>query len=60
MTEIYRFLNDLLPPIVNNIFKKQGNCYYLRNPMFPVSKRKFTITYGIDTTFLKTLKILIH
>ena len=49
MTEIYKFLNDLSTPIMNDIFQKQENYYFLRNPRSLVSKRKFTSTYGIDT-----------
>ena len=37
------------PPVMNDIFQKQGNYYSLRNPSSLVSKRKFTATYGIDT-----------
>ena len=48
MTEIYKFLNDLSPPIINNIFQNQENCYSLRKLRPLVSKRKFTTTYGID------------
>ena len=53
MTEIYKFLNDLSPPIMNDIFQKQENYYSLRNPMSLVCKRKFTTTYGIDTIFFR-------
>ena len=70
MTEIYKFLNDISPPIMNDIFLKQENYYSPRNPKSLVSKRKFTATYGIDTIsfrgpqiwqdLLKTLKILTH
>ena len=49
MTEIYKFLNDLSPSIMNDTFQKQENYYFLRNPRSPVSKRKFTTTYGINT-----------
>ena len=48
MTEIYKFLNDLSTPIMNDIFQKQENYYSLRNPRSLVSKRKFTSIYGID------------
>ena len=48
MTEIYKFLNDLSPRIMNDIFQKQENYYSLRNPRSLVSKRKFTTTYGIE------------
>ena len=57
MTEIYKFLNDLSPPIMNGIFQKQENYYSLRNPRSLVSKRKFTTTYGIDTISFKVLQI---
>ena len=49
MTEIYKFLNDLSPPVMNDICQKQENHYSLRNPRSLVSKCKFTTTYGIDT-----------
>ena len=49
ITEIYKFLNDLLPPMMNEIFQKQENYYSLRNPRSLVSRQKFTTTYGIDT-----------
>ena len=49
MTEIYKFLNDISPPIMNGIFQKEENYYSLRNPRPQVSKQKFTTTYGIDT-----------
>ena len=50
MTEIYKFLNDLSPPVMNDIFQKQKkNHYSLRNPRSLVSKWKFTTTYDIDT-----------
>ena len=49
MTEIYNFLNNFSPPIMNDIFQKQENHYSLRNPRSLVSKQKFTTTYGIDT-----------
>ena len=49
MTEIYKFLNDLSPPIMNDLFQKQENYYSLRNPTSLVSKPKFTTTYSIDT-----------
>ena len=70
MTEIYEFLDYLLPPTMNDIFQKQGNYYSLRNLKSLGYKRKFTNTYGIDTItsknvkfgkiYLKTLKILTH
>ena len=48
MTKIYKFLNVTLPPIMNDIFRKQKNYYPLRKPMSLDSKKKITTTYGID------------
>ena len=31
-TEIYKFLNDLSSPIIIDIFQKQENHYFLKNP----------------------------
>ena len=70
MTEIYKVLNNLSPPIMNDIFQKQENYYPLRNPRSPVSKGNLLLlTTSIlslsedlkfGTIFLKTLKILTH
>ena len=49
MTEMYKFLNDLSPPIMNDSFQKQENYYSLRNRRSLVSKQKFTTTYDINT-----------
>ena len=49
VTGIYKFLNDFSPPIMNDIFQKQGSYYSRRNPRSLVFTRKFTTTYGIDT-----------
>ena len=51
LTEIYKFLIDLSPRIMNDIFQKQKNYFSLRNPKSLVSK--FTTTYGIDTIFFR-------
>ena len=32
MTEIYKFLNDLSPPLMNDIFQKQENYLLSKNP----------------------------
>ena len=38
MTEIYKFLNDLSPPIMSDIFEKHEDYYSLRNPRSLASK----------------------
>ena len=52
MTEIYKFLNGLSPPIMNDIFKK--HYYTLRNLRSLVSKCKFSTTYGIVLSLQRT------
>ena len=48
MTEIHKFLNDLSPRIMNDVFQKQEKYCSLRKPRSLGSKRKFTTTYSID------------
>ena len=60
MTEIYKFLNDLSPPIMNGIFQKHENYNSLENPRYLVSKRKFITTYGIDPITFRGPQIWQH
>ena len=45
MTEIYKFLNDLSPPIINDILQKQKNYYYIRNPRSLLSSSTLNFFY---------------
>ena len=58
MTKKYKVLSDLSPLMTINIFQKQENYYFLRNPKSLVSKRKFTTTYSIDTISFRGPQIL--
>ena len=49
LTEVYKFLNGLSPPIMNEVFQTNDNPYDLRNPRILASKHKSTIKYGINT-----------
>ena len=49
LTEVYKFLNGLSPPIMNEVFQTNDCPYDLRNPRILASKRKSTIKYGINT-----------
>ena len=49
MTEVYKFLIDLSPSIINDIFQKTRKLSLYKKPKVPSSKWKFTTTYGIDT-----------
>ena len=43
---------------MNDIFQKQENCYSLRNLSSLICKRKYTITYDIDTIPFRGPQIL--
>ena len=55
MTQIYKFLNDPLPLIMDNIFQKQEKYYSLKKTRS--LGRKYTTTYGIDTIFIRRPQI---
>ena len=48
-TEVYKFLNGVSPPIMNEVFQTNVCPYDLRNPRILASKHKSTIKYGINT-----------
>ena len=47
--EIYKFLNDLPPPIMNDAFMIRNNKYNLRNFQCLYSTNKRTVKYGTET-----------
>ena len=49
LTEVYKFLNGLSPPIMNEVFQTNDCPYDLRNPRILASKHISTIKYGINT-----------
>ena len=49
LTEVYKFLNGLSPPIMNEVFQTNDCPYDLRNPRILASKHKSTTKYGINT-----------
>ena len=59
MTEIYKFLNGLSPPIMSEIFKKRDCPYSLRNPRSLITNCKSTVKvkYGIDSIVYKDPQI---
>ena len=57
VTEIYKFLNDLSPPIMNEVFQINECPYNLRNPRTLASKHKSTVRYGLDTIAFKVPQI---
>ena len=48
VTEIYKFLNDLSPPIMSEVFQINECPYNLRNPRTLASKHKSAVIYGLD------------
>ena len=53
MTEIYKFLNGLSPPIMSEISKKKDLPYSLRSPRPLITNCKLTLKYGIDSIVYK-------
>ena len=53
MTEIYTFLNDLSPPLLNGVFQKQENYYSPRNPSSIVCKQRFTNNYDMYSIYFR-------
>ena len=59
-TEVYKFLNGLSPPIMNQMFQKNDCPHDLRNSRILVSKHKSTIKsikYGINSIAFKCPQI---
>ena len=57
LTEVYKFLNGLSPPIMNKVFQTNDCPCNLRNPGILASKHKSTIKYGINTIAFRGLQI---
>ena len=57
VTEIYKFLNGLSPPIMNEVFQINKCPYNLRNPRTLASKHKATVRFGLDTIAFKDPQI---
>ena len=53
LTEVYKFLNGLSPPIINKVFQTNDCPYDLRNPRILSLKQKSTIKHGISTIAFK-------
>ena len=49
LSQIYKFLNDLFPPTMNEVFQTNNCPYDLRNPRIVASKHKSSIKYGINS-----------
>ena len=57
LNEVYKFLNGLSPPIMNEVFQTKDCPYDLRNPRILSSKHKSTIKYGINTIVFRVPQI---
>ena len=52
ITEVYKFLNGLSPPLINEVFQTNDCPYDLRNQEL-ASKHKSTIKYDVNTIAFK-------
>ena len=49
MTEFYKIVNGVAPPIMNSLFEFQSNEYSIRNFQVLSTDFKRTVNYGIET-----------
>ena len=52
LTEVYKFLNGLSPPIMNEVFQANDCPYDLRNPRI-LALNKSTVKYRINTIAIR-------
>ena len=57
LTEVYKFLNGLSSPIMNEVFQTNDCPYELRDPRILASKHKSTIKHGINTIVFRGSQI---
>ena len=58
LTEVYKFLNGLSPPIMNEVFQTNDCPYDLRNPRILASKHKSTIKHDTNQLIQSPLVVL--
>ena len=49
MTEIYKIVNGIAPPIMNSLFKFHLNQHNLRNSQELLTEKRNTVNYGLET-----------
>ena len=49
MTEIYKIVNGIAPPIMNSLFNFRLNQYNIRNFQELSTEKRNTINYGLET-----------
>ena len=49
MTEIYKIVNGVAPPIMNSLFEFRSNEYNIRNFQVLSTDFRRTVNYGIET-----------
>ena len=49
MTEIYKIINSIVPPIMNSLFTIRLNQHYLRNFQELPTEKRNTVSYGLQT-----------
>ena len=49
MTEVYKIVNDIAPPIMNSLFNFHANIHNIRNLLEIFTENRKTVRYGIET-----------
>ena len=54
MTEIYKIVNGIAPPLMNSLFTFGLNQYNLRNFQELSTEKRSTVNYGLETVTYRT------
>ena len=49
MTEVYKTVNGIAPPIMNSLFNFRANIHNIRNFYESFTKNRKTVKYGTET-----------
>ena len=49
MTEVYKIVNGIAPPIMNSLFNFRANIHNIRNFQEIFTENRKTVKYGIET-----------
>ena len=49
MTEVYKIVNGIIPPIMNSLFNFHANIHNIRNFQEIFTENRKTVKYGIET-----------
>ena len=60
MTEVYKIVNDIEPPILNSLFQFRCNTNNIRNFQEIFTENRKTVKYGTETVTYRALRANLH